>query len=170
MYVFAQEDVISSDVQMLAALGICTEDIQSKETVTRGEFSKYLLNIYNGGEKKSSQDEAISFVLNNGYINNASSGNFEADMAIRNDVAAKAAVDFLGHSYKVSGADEYWAVAGSLELVYGMSRYDLLTGENCVKLLIGLLELMHTYSKEWTERILFLKKQKHLMHIMTSHL
>ena len=138
--VFSQETVISNDAQMLAALGICSEDIQSKETVSRGEFSKYLLNIYNGGKKSVSDEEAVSFAVDNGYINNASSGNFEADMAIRNDVAAKAVVDFLGHSYKVQDAADYWVVAGSLELVYGMNRYDLLTGENCVKLLIGLLE------------------------------
>ena len=83
-------EAASYDAAMLSALGIADNDINDNDGyVTRGQFAEYIARMANGG-KKVTREEAIGFVLENGYINNAASGDFEADMPIRNDVAVKA--------------------------------------------------------------------------------
>lgn len=128
------------DAGILSALGITTGEIKDVDGyVTRGQFAEYIASMANGGEKLS-REEAISFVLENGYINNAASGDFEADMPIRNDVAVKALVDVLGYSFRVEKADDYWTVGATLKINGGMSKTALLTKENCGKMLTNTLD------------------------------
>ncbi|MBQ7793950.1 MAG: hypothetical protein IJ366_05455 [Clostridia bacterium] len=126
------------DAKMLEVLGITDGEI-ADGYVTRGQFAVYIAQIANGG-KKVTEAEAIKLMLEEGWINNAASGEFEADMAIRNDVAAKALVDLLGYSFKVDSADDYWTVAGELKINGGMSKTALLTAENCGKMLENALD------------------------------
>ena len=133
-------EAASYDVAMLSALGIADNDINDNDGyVTRGQFAEYIARMANGG-KKVTREEAIGFVLENGYINNAASGDFEADMPIRNDIAVKAIVDILGYSFRVEKADDYWTVGATLKINGGMSKTGLLTKENCGKMLCNALD------------------------------
>ena len=134
----AEEVGVNENAELLAALGVCGSDIAAKDYITRGQFAEYIMNIYYGG--KASADDAVSFALENGYINNASSGSFEPDMNIRNDVAIKAVVDILGYSFNVKNADDYWTEAGRLKLTKGLEKEGFLTGAECAELLAAALK------------------------------
>ena len=126
--------------EFLYELGICARDVSKTERITRGEFAEYIAYIYYGGKSEFNREDAIKLMIEKGFIDMASSGNFEPNLPIRNDVAAKAAVELLGHGFKVKTADDYWYVATQLKLVNAMRPTTFLSGGELVKLLTGILD------------------------------
>lgn len=137
--VYARTDT-GTNAELLTALGICQDKVTLQQTVTRGEFAEYIANIYYGGKTAVTREKAVELVMDMGYMDMASSGEFEPDIPIRNDVAAKAAVELLGYGFKVKTASDYWTVAAQMKLVNGMKHTAFLSGEELVKLLTSLME------------------------------